>query len=103
MDLIQGCGHADVWVEPAARSSNQVHRNRKRIPRVSRFESVDTCLDHSHESRIQRSVVRAGGAGQSLSIERVVRKCAGGRETSPKIFGLIKLLANQFGANGLSI
>src|SRR6476660_11834 len=103
MDLIQRRGNTDMRIESTAGSSDKVHRDGKSVIRVSRFKRIDTRLNHINQSRIERAIVRARGTGQRFSIEGIVWKVSGCRETAPEIFRVVKLLTNQFRAIGFAI
>ena len=58
--LVQRCGDADIWIEPAGGSSHQVDGHQCGIGRISSSKRGDPSLYRCGQRRIARAEVRAG-------------------------------------------
>ena len=58
VDLVMCGGNADVRVEPASRTGDEIDRYRQRIGRVRYMKGFDSCVHRTFECRVRGAEVR---------------------------------------------
>ena len=88
-ELVEGGGDTDSGVQAGAGRGDQVNRDELGVAGIGGLQGGDAGLDFVQQGRVGRAEVGAGGGGG------VIRIGSSGREATPEIFGIAKLLADQ--------
>src|SRR5580765_7158694 len=95
--LVQRRSGADVRIETAAGSRDQIDRDRRGVARVGRPQRIHAPLDRLDERGIRRAEIRARRGA------RVVPERARRRRAAPEVLGIVERLADERRAYGLAV
>ena len=95
--LVLPGSQADVRVQPAGGSGDQINRHRRGVARIGRTQRLDTALDGFCQRWVERPLVGAGGRAS------VVGHGSSGRGPAPEVFRFAEVLPDQRGAHRFAI